>query len=543
MDDWSEFAKNVYLQKYSKDGTETWADTARRVAYAVLSAAPSIAIPDPLFSEMTQLIRERKFLPGGRYLYAAGRPYHQTQNCLLLRAEDSSDGWAEMMFKVTAGLMSGAGVGIDYSALRGYGETLKTKGGFSTGPIALMEMVNEAGRHIMQGGARRAALWAGLRWDHPDVWKFVNKKDWSPLVKSAKQADFNFPAPLDNTNVSVILDKAFFDAYEAGHAQAQTIYHYCVKSMLSTGEPGFSVDYHNPNESLRNACTEICSEDDSDICNLGSVNMARIETIEEFAEVVRLGTLFLLAGTLYSDLPYPKVGNIRTKNRRLGLGIMGVHEWLLKRGFKYGSNAQLARWLEVYATVSRQTADDCSTSWGITRPIKVRSIAPTGTIGIIAETTTGIEPIFCVAYRRRYRGPDGTSTRFEYVVDPTAKRLIDGGVSPAQVEDAYDLAADTERRIAFQAWVQQYVDHGISSTLNLPPWGSEENNEAKVIAFGDMLMRYLPKLRGITVYPDGARGGQPLTRVNYDTAMKHAGQVFLEQQDQCELNGSGTCGS
>lgn len=547
MDGWSDFARNVYLQKYSKDGIETWAQTADRVSQAVMSVVPRVSAPvlDAVQQDsVCSLISQRKFLPGGRYLYASGRPYHQTQNCLLLRAEDSSEGWADLMYKVTAGLMSGAGVGVDYSALRGYGELLKTKGGFSTGPLALMEMVNEAGRHIMQGGARRAALWAGLRWDHPDIKKLIALKDWSPAVRAAKLADFNSSAPLDNTNVSVILDRSFFDAYTANDPRAVQVYWACIEAMLRHGEPGFSVDFDNPRESLRNACTEICSEDDSDICNLGSVNMARIDTIEEFSEAVRLGTIFLLAGTLYSDLPYPKVGNVRTQNRRLGLGLMGVHEWLLKRGFTYGPNAELARWLEVYATVSRQAADDYSTAWGISRPVKVRAIAPTGTIGIIAETTTGIEPLFCVAYRRRYRGPDGSSTRYEYVVDPAAKRLIEGGVPPAQVEDAYDLAADAERRIAFQAWVQQYVDHGISSTLNLPAWGTEGNSEAQVRAFGDMLMKYLPSLRGITVYPDGARGGQPLTRVNYETAMKHVGQVFYEQQDVCEITGKGgTCGS
>ncbi len=540
MDDWSEFARNIYLQKYSMGGKETWDDTAHRVASEVLAYSPA---DDGMVNALYRLITMRKFLPGGRYLYASGRDLHQVQNCLLLRAEDSREGWAELMYKATMSLMTGAGIGVDYSDVRCEGAVIKRTGGVSTGPIALMHMVNEAGRHIMQGGARRSAIWAGLRWNHPDIFKFIEAKDWNGDIRGMKEKNHNYPAPLDNTNVSVILDETFFKNYVAGDSHASAVYHLTVEHMLRTGEPGFSVDYDNARESLRNACTEITSEDDSDICNLGSVNMARIDTLEEFSEVVRLGTIFLLAGTLYSDIPYPAVGDTRTKNRRLGLGLMGVHEWLLKRGYQYGENAELARWLEVYAEVSRKTADDYSEAWGISRPVKVRAIAPTGTIGIIAETTTGIEPIFCVAYRRRYRGPDGSSIRYEYVVDPTAKRLIDSGVSPAQVEDAYDLAADYERRIAFQAWVQQYVDHGISSTLNLPAWGSEGNSEKTTSAFAETLMRYLPKLRGITVYPDGARGGQPLTRVNYETAMRHTGQVFVEGSDICEINGGGTCGS
>ena len=132
----------------------------------------------------------------------------------------------------------------------------------------------------------------------------------------------------------------------------------------------------------------------------------------------------------------------------------------------------------------------------------------------------------------------------QYVIDPTAKRLIESGVSPDDIEDAYSLAEDVERRVAFQAWVQQYVDHSISSTINLPAWGTEFNNDQTVQEFGRMLIKYLPKLRGITCYPDGARGGQPITAVNYKTAMKHVGEVFLEAADICEISkAGGSCGS
>ena len=169
------------------------------------------------------------------------------------------------------------------------------------------------------------------------------------------------------------------------------------------------------------------------------------------------------------------------------------------------------------------------------------------TIGIVGETTTGIEPIFCVAYKRRYL--KGNVVHYQYVIDPTAKRLIEeGGLKPEDVEDAYVLAGDVERRVAFQAWVQGYVDHAISSTINLPPWGSEFNNEDKEAAFAAMLIKYLPKLRGITCYPDGARDGQPLTPVRYSTAIRHFGKEFVEgeavveQADVCDITKGGTCG-
>jgi ribonucleoside-diphosphate reductase alpha chain len=268
--------------------------------------------------------------------------------------------------------------------------------------------------------------------------------------------------------------------------------------------------------------------------------MAKIESLQDMRLAVKLGTEFLLAGTVYSDVPYSKVAEVRTKNRRLGLGLMGLHEWMLLKGLKYGPSEELAEYMAVY-TMSGWDADRKADEWGLSRPVKTRAIAPTGSIGILAETSTGVEPLFCVAYKRRYL--KGTTWQYQYVIDPTAKRLIESGVKPEDIEDAYTLAEQPERRIAFQAWLQQYVDHGISSTLNLPAWGSEFNNEDRVEDFGNMLIKHLPKLRGMTCYPDGCRSGQPLTPVKYATAIKHVGQVFVEAMDICDLTRSGSCGS
>lgn len=543
----SVFAKTVMNQKYAhdkNDGTkETWPEIAHRVAKNVLKV---INAPKSIVDEMTQMITDLEFIPGGRYLYASGRPLHQTQNCLLLRAVDSREGWSDLMQKITMALMTGAGIGVDYSDIRAEGKIIRKTGGFATGPLALMQMVNEAGRGIMQGGARRSAIWAGLKWSHPDIQKFIVLKNWIPEVRALKEKDFNFPATMDGTNVSVQLDDEFFKAFHNEkhklHAHAQSVYWSTVRQMLKTGEPGFSIDLGTEkNETLRNACTEVTSEDDSDICNLGSVNMAKISTLDRMKRVVELGTMFLLAGTMYSDVPYARVDTIRTKNRRLGLGLMGIHEWLLLNGQRYEPSEKLAEYLDVYAT-STEIAAKYADEWEISRPVKTRAIAPTGTIGIIAGTSTGAEPLFCVAYKRRYL--KGSTWNYQYVIDPTAKRLIDSGVNSDTIEDAYSLAEDGgERRVNFQVWLQKYVDHSISSTINLPAWGSELNNDSRVQDFGKMLIKYLPQLRGITVYPDGARGGQPLSPVKYSTAIKHIGEIFIEAADICELKGGGSCGS
>lgn len=543
----SKFASDIMQQKYShlnKEGEkESWSNIAYRVSKHILKA---VHAPASQVEKTRKIIEERKFIPGGRYLAATGRLFHQVNNCFLFRGEDSREGWADLMHKATLSLMTGGGIGCDYSDVRGEGKLIRKTGGFSTGPIALMQMVNESGRYIMQGGSRRSAIWAGLAWNHPDIQKFIRLKDWSEEVKAMKAKDFNSPAPMDMTNISVLLNDLFFEAYNDDnhelHAQAQSVYWSTVRHMLETGEPGFSIDTgRNSRETLRNACTEVTSADDSDVCNLGSINMARIESLEEMEYVVELGTAFLLAGTVYSDIPFAGVDKIRNKNRRLGLGLMGLHEWLLKHGKKYGPDEELGKYLEIYAK-SGKFVKPYAEKWELSQPVKTRAIAPNGTIGIVAETTTGVEPIFCAAYKRRYL--KGSVWNYQYVVDPAAKRLLDQGVALELIEDAYDLANDVERRVSFQAWVQQYVDHSISSTINLPRWGSELNNEGRVRDFGNMLIKYLPKLRGITCYPDGARAGQPLNPVSIAEALKQEGHVFEESGTTvCDLSKGGVCGS
>lgn len=874
MTQMSLFAKAIMEQKYSHvkpDGTrETWDEIARRVAENVMGA---VNAPGVLVDAIYQVISERKFIPGGRYLYAAGRPYHQTNNCLCLSVEDSREGWAELLRKSSMALMTGAGIGVEYSKIRPEGDLINKTGGYATGPIALMQMVNEVSRGVMQGGARRSAILAMLSWKHQDIYKYIVLKNWPDHIRELKGKDVNFPATMDGTNISVRLDdeffKAFHNANHALHSHASSVYWAVIKQSLQTGEPGFTVDVGvDRGETLRNApvsadthvltgdgyarvgeivnrqvvlwtgkrwakdvvfrktmenvpvvevamtggriikcepdhpflieryrgggkkrrlvsvdrikakdlqrwdichvglpgcdhefdfnktaytfgfvygdgsfgetsvevslcteekrkcsdlfdaglirsvtdpdsrgykrvyfdrknplflnctkddiaphihkqsdeyvasfiaglfdadgnymksrqsirlasvqfnflrqisrllerlgilstiskggvsgyggkdswllcvmssyvpefckkiptirlrieasnyqsyrhstikvlsvgcleqredvyccnvgveehsfmaegviisnCGEITSSDPDDICNLGSINMARIETHQEMKKVVELGTAFLLAGTVYSDVPYEEARRVREKNRRLGLGLMGLHEWLVMRGKIYGPDEDLAQYLEIYAG-NKAVSDWYADVWRLSRPVKTRSIAPVGTTGIIAETTTGIEPVFCVAYKRRYR-KGAESVEYQYVLDPTAKRLVDAGINPEAIEDAYTLASNIERRVAFQVWMQQYVDHGISSTLNLPAWGTEHNNQDKVIEFGNMLMKYLPRLRGITAYPDGSRSGQPLTPVKYHTAEKHIGQVFVETVDVCDLKG-GSCGS
>jgi ribonucleoside-diphosphate reductase alpha chain len=556
-DAFSPFAATIAHDRYLHDlpggGKEVWGrgGLATRVSTNVLGA---VSAPKDLVDAVEGNLAERIFMAGGRYLSQTGRPYHQTQNCLLKSVEDTREAWATHAYKVALGLMTGAGIGTVYTKCREEGAPIRKTGGVASGPISLMEATNDASRKYRQGGNRRGALWAGLHWNHPDIMKFIELKNWSPEVRALKARDFNFPAPMDITNISVILDDLFFEAYfnsnHALHSLAHMVYWKTVRQMMKTGEPGFSIDVGiHAGEHNRNACTEICSADDDDICNLGSINLARIKSLSHFEQVIETAMGFLVAGSVYSDVPYPEVGVIREKNRRIGLGLMGVHEWLLTRGHKYGPNDELSSYLKVYQQASDYYGDRWADRWSLSRPKAKRGIAPNGTIGICAETTPSADPLLCAAYKRRYaKGSMGWA--FQYVIDPVAQRLVQQGIEPDSIEDAYTLAEDVERRVAFQAYLQQYVDHCISTTLNLPAWGTEHNNDDRVRPFGEMLMKYLPKLRGITCYPDGARGGQPLQAVRYHTAAKHLGkemtegedEVAFEQVDVCDITRGASCG-
>ena len=543
------FAENIFKFKYAQGPGDTWDALVDRLVDDVCGTRGGTLQALMSASDMKDLAEYMKrmaFLPGGRYLYYAGRQFKAFNNCFLLRAEeDTREEWANVTWRAMSCLMTGGGIGVDYSRLRPSGRILQRTGGKASGPIPLMYGINELGRQIMQGGSRRSAIYASLDSKHEDIPLFLRAKNWEDQqcgtsglsLKQMKEQDFNFPAPLDMTNISVNYDDS------AGLLTGNPVFlENCLQAM-KTGEPGFSFNFGDKsNETLRNACTEVTSEDDSDVCNLGSINLGNIENLEEFRCVISLASKFLVCGTLRADLPFEKVYKVREKNRRLGLGLMGIHEWLLKRGQGYEVTPELHSWLKEYKEVSEKAANEHCDRFFISRPVAYRAIAPTGTIGILAGTTTGIEPLFAVAYKRRFL-TDGTKWRYQYVVDSTAEQLIrDYSISPETIDTAYRLSHNFEQRLKFQADIQDYVDMSISSTINLPPWGSKDNNEDRVTEFAGLLSKYSRRLRGFTAYPDGSRGGQPITEVPYEEAMQHKGVIF-EENDICDISGKGgSCG-
>ncbi len=546
------FAETIFNNKYRQGPNDSWDALCDRLVDDVCGTRggtlPSL-MSDSDMKDLAEHMKHMRFIAGGRYLYYAGRQHKAYNNCFLLRAEeDTREEWANILWRGASCLMVGGGIGVDYSRLRPSGRPLSRTGGIASGPIPLMQIVNEMGRGIMQGGSRRSAIYASLNWQHEDIPAFLGAKNWDQLTREQKAINFNYAAPLDMTNISVNYDDAALCRYddavpERNRLASNPVFLANVRQAMETGEPGFSFNFGSKqNETLRNACTEVTSEDDSDVCNLGSINLGNISNLEEFKSVVCLAAKFLVCGTLRADLPYAKVYQVREKNRRLGLGLMGIHEWLLQRGQKYEVTPELHQWLEVYKNESKRAADEHCDRFYISRPVAYRAIAPTGTIGILASTTTGIEPLFAVAYKRRFL-TEGTKWKYSYVVDATADRIIrETGVDPNSIDTAYKLSHDFERRLKFQFDVQQYVDMSISSTLNLPAWGTKDNNENLVPKFAATLAKYAPGLRGMTCYPDGSRGGQPITECDYDTAVGNKGTVY-DEHDICDISGKGgSCG-
>lgn len=388
----TELGANVFRQKYSQGPSDSWDNMAERLVDHVCGTGYGFTHAILSKTELDQLkkyIKEMKFIPGGRYLYYAGRPNRYFNNCFLLRAEeDTREEWSNLLWRASSCLLTGGGIGIDYSRLRPSGRILSRTGGLSSGPVSLMQMVNETGRGIMQGGSRRSAIYASLNWKHEDIEAFLSVKDWhnKPIGTTGlsyadiKEQDFNFPAPLDMTNISVNYDDEWLKN------PLNPVFLENCRQAMKTGEPGFSFNFGDKqNETLRNACTEVTSEDDSDVCNLGSVNLGNIQSLEEFKSVVNLASKFLVCGTVRADLPYDKVKSVREKNRRLGLGLMGIHEWLLKKGYSYEVVPELKQWLEVYKDESERSANEHCDRLYLSRPVAYRAIAPTGSIGILAE--------------------------------------------------------------------------------------------------------------------------------------------------------------
>jgi ribonucleoside-diphosphate reductase alpha chain len=533
----NDFGRMIFRQKYQHPGCECWEDLAHQVVEDVCRGQLPESVCDDIEDEIVQM----RFIPAGRYLYYAGRPVRYWNNCVSLATSDTREGWADLVWRVTSSLMCGAGVGVAYSNIRPSGSRLGRTGGTASGPLNLMLMINEIGRNVMQGGSRRSAMWAGLNWNHRDIRQFMQAKLWSEELRLAKALDFNSHAPLDMTNISVGYDGLWHYNYAWGVREARDIFRTNVELAMQYGEPGFSFNImdNEGTRTRRNACTEFISDLDDDVCNLASVNLSRIQNLDQLHKTTWLAAAFLTAGGNRAELPYNRLYRSRQDHPKIGVGLMGLHEWFLQRGLPYAPSKELGGWLGHWRHASYYGAKYAADLLGVRVPERTNAVAPAGTISLIAGTTSGIEPVFAHAMQRRYL-VDGVDWKIETMLDPTVEYLVEErGIDPTSIETAGDMAEDVERRLAVQAQVQAHTDMGVSSTVNLPAWGTEFNNEDLVDDMAELLYGFSRQLRGVTFYPDGAIPGQVLEPVDYEMAKRRANGNGDFTDRQCK---GGSCG-
>lgn len=564
----SEMVETVWRERYAHPGETCWQDTAERVARFV-----STCEKDPVWYDIfANAITSQRFMPGGRILANAGRPQGQLLNCFVLPLADSREAIGQMLkeFLIISG--TGGGVGISFSKLRPTGTPIMTNGGTSSGPISFMDCVDQIAATIKTGGSRRAATMISLSVYHPDVLEFVHHK-----IDLAK---------LTNANISIEVDSKFLDAVRNGEnwdliwnnkvvrtIEAQALWDRIVENALTSGEPGIlnmgyaratSNAYYFDDLVTANPCSEQLLPAYGSCC-LGSINLSAFiggkdEFLwEEAKACIRTGIRFLDDVLSVNTFPLPKIKEQSVKERRIGLGLMGLHHALIKMGIKYSSSAGLEFTEKIYE-VLRNTSYIASADLALekgsfpafdaeqyldsgfarTLPTKIRAKirdqgmrnvcvntqAPTGTTSILAETSSGIEPIFAPMYVRRYNTEKGSSKMT--MVDPLLKEFIATNRKISNFEGAYDIPP--EKHFVIQEAAQRYLDSGVSKTINLP----EDYTSTKL---NKIWLKYADKLKGATLYRSGSRGKEPLKPIDIDTTLITTGDAEASNE-RCK---TGSC--
>lgn len=551
-------AAEIFTKRYALYPEETWWDACNRVADFVskAEAGPDVSAYHKKFQH---ILVSGLFAPGGRIMYGSGRPRGQLLNCFVVPTSDSREGWGALAYDTLVISGTGGGVGTNYSPVRPRGSEIRGTGGTATGSTSLMSIVNAEGEEIKAGGGRRTALMMALEHDHPDIEEFLNKK--LDLGK------------LNNANVSVIFDKnpeKFFDQVRKGEniklvfggrtvkeIPAKALWDKIISNALKGGEPGVLNGWYANRMSdiaycAKLICTNPCGEiwlSEYDCCCLGAVVLPRFVLNgdiqwEELAETVRLGVRFLDDVLTVNTYPLPEIKDVCSSLRRIGLGVMGLHDMLLMLGMKYTTDRALEKVEEVMAFI-KNTAYEASielakekgpfpkfraeeflkggfaktlkpslrtkiAEYGI-RNCALLTIAPTGTTSMVQNVTSGIEPMFAPAYRRKFR--DGEELREEVVVHPLFQQFVAEGRSVKHFQGAYQLKL--RDHFEMQRICQKHLDNACSKTINVLPGTSAEE-------LSDLYMEFLPELKGLTVYPEGSREDQPLTPLTYDEALEYA---------------------
>lgn len=492
--------------------------------------------------------------------------------------EDSREGWVrsvgsvfELAFSNSSLVPNPASLQIDVSGIREKGDVLVTSGGTACGPAPLVFMLNDLVKalnscysrrldtsdamsldHIMAacviaGGKRRSSRIAVKNWQDPDIFEFIN-------CKREDGAHWT-------TNISVEVDYNFFKCYEEGHKWARDVMKAVVLGKRLNGEPGFwnrTLAMEGEREPELMFCPNPCGEIGLQMwenCNLGHVNLGYFlkRGKAQMMEAFRLMTRWLIRAT-FGDIPQARQRAVTDKNRRIGVGFFGFHEWVVLNDIKYSeswkSEMVRTRLKDAYAQVSHE-AYRYSQQLGIPCPVKNTTLAPTGTIVMMPGTTPSGQAMPAIWFRRLVRYSDmdprlavkrsegyeiipdddapNTSIVISWCEDPLASKMKAAGWNVSTLECQYDIPFEDSLRVQ-EMFQELYADNSISFTINMTPdrVPSEEEMEAT-------LFKYMPKLKGTTVYVEKSRKNSPIQPVTKAIFDAYTGQKEIQQvEDECK---------
>ena len=555
----------------------------RRVAKAVASADASyvsVSELQALEDEFYEMMSGLEFLPNSPTLMNAGRPLGQLSACFVLPIEDTMEDIFETIKNAAMIHKSGGGTGFSFSRLRPKGAAVNSTGGVASGPISFMKVFNAATEAVKQGGTRRGANMGILRVDHPDIMDFITcKKD---------------NADITNFNISVGITEEFMNAVEenkeyeiidphhknaVGKLNAREVFDVIVDMAWSNGEPGIifldRINQGNVTPELGEfESTNPCGEQPLlpyEACNLGSINLSLMIKNTENEPVVdfeRMGTVVKKAIHFLDNVidvnkyPLPEIDQMTKSTRKIGLGVMGWADLLCQLHIPYNSQQALELAEQVMGFIreqARKTSTELAELKGVfphfekssyqQQGIRLRNattttIAPTGTLSILAGVSSGIEPLFALSYIRNVMDNDElieTNPFFKQVAidaqfysDKLMKIIAQKGTIkglseiPESLQDVFVTAHDIspEWHVKMQAAFQKYTDNAVSKTVNL---SSKATREDVADVFN---LAYETGCKGVTIYRDGSRDSQVLNigKVNVKETTEQEGNLVETKQ-------------
>ena len=552
-----ELGRSVLEMKYLAPGEKNPWELWKRQAKALASVEKTPELQDKWEAAFFDALKNFKFVPGGRIMHGAGREDITTtlNNCYVVGIKDDSiKSIYDCVIQEAMTYKYGGGCGHDLSVLRPGGDEILGTGGNSCGPVGFMNLFSENTNTIAQHG-RRGANMQTLRVDHPDIEKFIEIKTGDvDMVKYS--------------NISVLLTDEFMDAVQSDSdfdlhwggkkystVKAKDLWMKIIEHAHSSAEPGLlfwdtMTKYHNAEYCSPLVSTNPCAEQplpDGGCCNLGALNLERFVDqdgnfdFDGFKETTAVGARFLDNVIDYNlDRHALEEQKQNAKNdRRVGLGILGLGDMLVKMGIKYDSDEALetiGKIMEIHRDTAYETSAELAKEKGqfpnfdwdgysqslfvqdlpkkLQNKIKkngirnctLTTVAPTGSGAIVARVTSGVEPIFATSYQRKVKKNDSLGKEFDTftVYHPVVKEMFGTDENlPEYVVTAHNV--DPYFRVKMQGIVQKYIDSSISSTVNLA-------EETTVDTVADIYMTaYKADLKGITVYREGSREGILIT--------------------------------